>query len=217
MGIRRARRPGQRDYAWGDDFIPGGKHMANTWQGEFPRENTKADGWSRTSRVGMFPANGYGLYDMIGNVWEWTTDFWSSRHPADAAKPCCAPLNPRGGREEESYDPCQPNPHSAQGAERRLTPLRAPNYCRRYRPCRPPRRADRHLHQPCRLSLRHARAGPAMTDAPSKSAVFRPRLAVRLLCRPRGGRRRRRLLQSPSTPRIAIFALLISAGTAGDT
>jgi formylglycine-generating enzyme len=122
------------DYAWGDDFIPGGKHMANTWQGEFPRENTKADGWSRTSRVGTFPANGYGVYDMIGNVWEWTTDFWSSRHPANTPKPCCAPMNPRGGREEESYDPCQPQIRISRKVLKGGSHLCAPNYCRRYRP-----------------------------------------------------------------------------------
>ena len=87
------------EYAWGDEFTPGGRHMANTWQGAFPHENTRVDGFARTSPVGSFPANGYGLYDMIGNVWEWTADFWSSRHPVDAAKPCCAPLNPRGGPE----------------------------------------------------------------------------------------------------------------------
>jgi len=122
------------EYAWGDEFTPGGKHMANTWQGAFPHENVKADGWARTSPVGTFPANGYGLFDMIGNVWEWTTDFWSSRHPADAAKPCCAPKNPRGGREEESYDPCQPQIRIPRKVLKGGSHLCAPNYCRRYRP-----------------------------------------------------------------------------------
>ena len=63
------------EFAWGDEFTPGGKHMANTWQGEFPRQNLCEDGFERTSPVGAFPPNGYGLYDMIGNVWEWTTDW----------------------------------------------------------------------------------------------------------------------------------------------
>jgi formylglycine-generating enzyme required for sulfatase activity len=94
------------EFAWGDEFTPGGKPMANTWQGAFPIENLATDGYTRTSPVTAFPPNGYCLYDMIGNVWEWTTDWWSARHEGDAAKACCVPQNPRGGREQDSYDPC---------------------------------------------------------------------------------------------------------------
>ncbi len=58
------------EFAWGDEFVPRGKHMANTWQDEFPQQKLCADGFKRTSPVAAFPANGYGLHDMIGNVWE---------------------------------------------------------------------------------------------------------------------------------------------------
>ena len=93
------------DYAWGDEFTPGGRHMANTWQGEFPRQNANEDGFERTSPVTAFPPNGYGLYDMIGNVWEWTADWYAPRHEADAPKACCIPENPRGGREDGQLRP----------------------------------------------------------------------------------------------------------------
>jgi sulfatase modifying factor 1 len=124
----------EAEFAWGAEFTPGGKHMANTWQGQFPHENSKADGWARTSPVGAFPANGYGLHDMIGNVWEWTTDFWSTRHPVDESRPCCAPHNPRGGPEAESYDPCQPQIRIPRKVLKGGSHLCAPSYCRRYRP-----------------------------------------------------------------------------------
>jgi formylglycine-generating enzyme len=122
------------EFAWGDEFAPGGRHLANTWQGEFPQENTREDGFPRTSPVTAFPPNGYGLYDMIGNVWEWTTDFWSVGHAADAPKACCVPQNPRGGPESASYDPCQPLIRIPRKVLKGGSHLCAPNYCRRYRP-----------------------------------------------------------------------------------
>jgi formylglycine-generating enzyme required for sulfatase activity len=122
------------EFAWGDEFTPGGKHHANTWQGEFPRENLAEDGYVGTSPVTAFPSNGYGVYDMIGNVWEWTADWWSAKHESDAAKPCCIPLNPRGGGERASYDPCQPQIKIPRKVLKGGSHLCAPNYCRRYRP-----------------------------------------------------------------------------------
>jgi len=122
------------EFAWGDEFMPDGKHMANTWQGEFPRQNLCADGFERTSPVTAFPTNGYGLHDMIGNVWEWTTDWYSQTHDADAPKACCIPANPRGGPEAASYDSRQPNIKIPRKVLKGGSHLCAPNYCRRYRP-----------------------------------------------------------------------------------
>jgi formylglycine-generating enzyme len=121
-------------YAWGDEFRPNDRHMANTWQGEFPWQNTVGDGYERTSPVGSFPPNGYGLYDMIGNVWEWTTDFYHPKHPNEVLKACCVPRNPRGARQEDSYDPAQPEIKIPRKVIKGGSHLCAPNYCRRYRP-----------------------------------------------------------------------------------
>jgi formylglycine-generating enzyme len=121
------------EYAWGDELTPGGCHLANTWQGEFPWENGEGDGFEFTSPVDAFPPNVYGVHDMIGNTWEWTADWYRPRHSSDQVKACCIPRNPRGGKEEQSYDPrdaaCIPRKVLKGGSH-----LCAPNYCRRYRP-----------------------------------------------------------------------------------
>jgi formylglycine-generating enzyme required for sulfatase activity len=122
------------EFAWGNELTPGGVHMANIWQGNFPLQNLSEDGFERTSPVTAFPPNGYGVHDMIGNVWEWTSDWWSQRHEAEAPKACCIPSNPRGGPEAASLDPCQPNIRIPRKVLKGGSHLCAPNYCRRYRP-----------------------------------------------------------------------------------
>jgi len=122
------------EFAWGNELTPGGRHMANTWQGAFPFENTAEDGYERTSPVGSYPANGYGLFDMIGNVWEWTCDWYEPKHPDEALKACCIPRNPPGGREERSYDTLQPKVRIPRKVLKGGSHLCAPSYCRRYRP-----------------------------------------------------------------------------------
>jgi formylglycine-generating enzyme required for sulfatase activity len=120
------------EFVWGDEFMPDGKPMANTWQGEFPLRNSKLDGFVGTSPVGSFPANGYGLYDMAGNVWEWTTD-WYQGH-SEVSRSCCASLNPKGGEREKSIDASSPAIRIPRKVMKGGSYLCAPNYCRRYRP-----------------------------------------------------------------------------------
>jgi sulfatase modifying factor 1 len=112
----RGGGPDGAEFAWGDELTPGGKHMANTWQGEFPVQNLALDGYERTSPVRSFTPNGYGLFDMIGNVWEWTADWY--RDHGEPAGHCCGPSGPGIGR------------RVMKGGSH----LCAPNYCRRYRP-----------------------------------------------------------------------------------
>jgi len=121
------------EFAWGNELAPNGQMLANFWQGEFPWDNRLLDGWERTSPVRVFPPNGFGLFDMIGNVWEWTADWYSTA--ADLPKgSCCTPSNPRGGREYESYDPCTPDVKIGRKVLKGGSHLCAPNYCQRYRP-----------------------------------------------------------------------------------
>ncbi len=129
-----ASRGGSRDteFAWGDALAPGGKVMANTWSGLFPFEVDMTTGVAGPSPVGSFPENGYGLFDMIGNVWEWTADTWTARHDP-VASPCCGAV--ASGRA------------APQGIERKIikggSHLCAPNYCQRYRPpARQPQAVD---------------------------------------------------------------------------
>ena len=115
-----ARGGADTTYSWGADAAPGGQLMANTWQGRFPYRNEGALGWIGTSPVGTFPANGFGLVDMIGNVWEWTTTRYVPQHRPGAPTGCCAPSR-------------EPDPTVMQ-ALKGGSHLCAPEYCHRYRP-----------------------------------------------------------------------------------
>lgn len=119
------------EFVWGDELMPGGRILANTWQGDFPHQNLLSDGYAWTSPVGAYPANGYGLHDMAGNVWQWTTDWYQEHKRMEGG--CCGAHNPRGGTVEGSHDPLQklqiPRKVIKGGSY-----LCAPNYCRRYRP-----------------------------------------------------------------------------------
>jgi formylglycine-generating enzyme len=120
-----AARGGSRTtYAWGDEAKPDGQQMANTWQGRFPYRNDGALGWVGTSPVGTFPPNGFGLVDMIGNVWEWTATEFSAHHRVDQPpKVCCSPSGP-----SKVPDP------TVNQALKGGSHLCAPEYCHRYRP-----------------------------------------------------------------------------------
>ncbi len=120
------------EYAWGDELTPAGEHLCNFWQGTFPWRNLVNDGYEWTAPVGSFPPNGYGLHEIIGNVWEWTAD-WYREHGA-IHRSCCTVSNPRGGEESASLDPRQPEIRIPRRVMKGGSFLCAPNYCRRYRP-----------------------------------------------------------------------------------
>jgi len=132
----RAARGGLEgaEYAWGDEQLPDGVHLANWWQGLFPYRNGRRDGFDGVAPVGSFPANGFGLHEMTGNTWEWTSDWFTALHPPDAAKPCCVPENPRGGDVGASYDAAQPQVRVPRKVIKGGSFLCADIYCKRYRP-----------------------------------------------------------------------------------
>jgi sulfatase modifying factor 1 len=119
-------------FVWGDEPEPSGESLANFWHGDFPWR--VEPGYGATTPVGSYPANAYGLFDMAGNVWEWTSDWYLAQHAQDAAKPCCVPVNPRGPSIEESYDPAQPQFPIPRKVIKGGSFLCADTYCMRYRP-----------------------------------------------------------------------------------
>ena len=128
-------------FTWGDEFEPKGRAMANTWRGAFPWRDAKPPGRRGTSAVGSYPPNGFGLYDMAGNVWEWTGDYfaaWTALPPErpERSEPhaCCVPRNPRVTSGEQSLVCGQPGERIPRRVIKGGSHLCAPEYCFRYRP-----------------------------------------------------------------------------------
>ena len=119
----------QERYSWGKEVTPNGKFMANTYQGSFPMSNTKDDGFERTSPVKSFPPNPYGLYDIIGNVWEWTNDWYDVNYYKTLAASRVS-VNPHGPA--NSYDPQEP--YAQKRVSRGGSFLCASTFCVNYRP-----------------------------------------------------------------------------------
>ena len=116
-------------YPWGDDFLPAGRWMANTWQGRFPGQNTAEDGYPGLAPVGRYPANAYGLFDMSGNVWEWCSDWYRpDTYAAAAARGDQPTVDPDGP--EDSHDPNEPG--QPKKIQRGGSFLCSDQYCSRY-------------------------------------------------------------------------------------
>ena len=153
-------------YVWGDEFKPGGKYMANTWQGLFPVRDSAEDGFAGTSPVSSFPANGYGLYDMAGNVWQWCSDWYRIDTNIEAAsKNVCR--DPRGPT--ESYDP--DDPYSPKHVVKGGSFLCNPDYCESYRPSArrgtPPDTGSSHTGFRCVISGDSAQVTSSAGSKPS--------------------------------------------------
>ncbi len=115
-------------YPWGDEFRPNGKWMANTFQGHFPVSNTGADGYAGIAPVAQYPPNKYGLYDMAGNVWQWTTDWYRPDYYQQLAATGGVARNPRGP--DTPFDPSEPT--EKKKVHRGGSFLCTDQYCSRY-------------------------------------------------------------------------------------
>jgi formylglycine-generating enzyme required for sulfatase activity len=115
-------------YPWGDAFLPGGRWMTNAWQGHFPDHNSASDGYTETAPVASFPANGYGLFDVAGNVWEWIGDWYRPDYYAQLAAAGVTARNPQGP--PDSFDPDEPG--TAKRVHRGGSFLCTEQYCSRY-------------------------------------------------------------------------------------
>lgn len=141
-----------QEYAWGSELAPGGHNYANYWHGLFPFANQRPEGWDFTSPVGAYPANGFGLHDMIGNVWEWTSDLFAKAQTTQSKKRCCG-----GSGRTPTEDTAV---HVLKGGSF----LCAENYCQRYRP------SARHP-QPIDTSTCHVGFRCVIREAPQRRAV----------------------------------------------
>jgi formylglycine-generating enzyme required for sulfatase activity len=167
-------------YPWGEDFLPKdgphtGKHMANTFTGDFPHRNTAEDGFALVAPVKSFPPNGYGLYEVVGNVWNWTADIYRSdahteglRNANASPTGCCS--NPRGPT--QSFDPTRPVPGVLERVTKGGSYLCNPSYCESYRATArrgmPPDTATEHI------GFRCVKDAPAAASAPTSGPTPEP-------------------------------------------
>ena len=173
----RAARGGleRAPFVWGDESEAAGERLANFWHGDFPWRHD--EGYGSTAPVGSFPANGYGLHDMAGNVWEWTTDWWSLPHPDDPEPSCCAPIERPSPTMEGSFNLQQPQFRIPRRVVKGGSYLCADSYCQRYRPAaRRPQMVDTgmsHVGFRCvsRRRRPHDEFSYRSSDADDRSAV----------------------------------------------
>lgn len=146
-------------FVWGDEFRPGGRHLCNTYTGTFPVEDTAADGFAGPAPVGSYPPNGYGLYDMAGNVWQWCSDWYAddANERAAAQKSCCDPAGPAATFSAR-------NPHAIERVTKGGSFLCSDQYCESYRPSArrgtPPDTGTGHI------GFRCVKPGPSAAAAP---------------------------------------------------